>query len=93
MNGINTRQEKVTIVIAHIIMILLAVLAIAPFWLLVSSSLQEESSIREEGYSFLPKHMSAFDEAIDRSIERTAVVKITLTESPTGKRKLYDIWF
>ena len=45
MNGINTRQEKVTIVIAHIIMILLAVLAIAPFWLLVSSSLQEESSI------------------------------------------------
>lgn len=58
MNGINTRQEKVTIVIAHIIMILLAVLAIAPFWLLVSSSLQEESSILEEGYSFLPKHMS-----------------------------------
>ena len=39
---------------------------------------------------FLPKHMSAFDEAIDRSIERTAVVKITLTESPTGKRKQYD---
>ena len=39
---------------------------------------------------FLPKHMDAFDDAIKRSIERTAVVKITLTEPPTGKRKQYD---
>ena len=39
---------------------------------------------------FLPKHMDAFDDAIARSLERTAVVKITLTESPTGKRKQYD---
>ena len=29
---------------------------------------------------FLPKHMDAFDDAIARSLERTAVVKITLTE-------------
>ena len=33
--------------------------------------------------------MDAFDDAIKRSIERTAVVKITLTEPPTGKRKQY----
>ena len=39
---------------------------------------------------FLPKHMDAFDDAIARSLERTAVVKITLTEPPTGKRKQYD---
>ena len=39
---------------------------------------------------FLPQHMDAFDDAIKRSIERTAVVKITLTEPPTGKRKQYD---
>ena len=39
---------------------------------------------------FLPDHMDAFDDAIKRSIERTAVVKITLTEPPTGKRKQYD---
>ena len=39
---------------------------------------------------FLPGHMYAFDDAIARSLERTAVVKITLTESPTGKRKQYD---
>ena len=39
---------------------------------------------------FLPQHMDAFAAAIERSLERTAVVKITLTEPPTGKRKQYD---
>ena len=39
---------------------------------------------------FLPKHMDAFDESIARSLSRTAVVRITLTEPPTGKRKQYD---
>ena len=39
---------------------------------------------------FLPHHMDAFDDAIALSLERTAVVKITLTESPVGKRKQYD---
>ncbi|UKK52734.1 hypothetical protein [Prevotella sp. E2-28] len=41
-------------------------------------------------YQNWPKHMDAFDDAIARSLERTAVVKITLTEPPTGKRKQYD---
>lgn len=39
---------------------------------------------------FLPHHMEAFDDAIERSIERTAVVRITLMAPPTGKRKQYD---
>lgn len=39
---------------------------------------------------FLPHHMDTFDTAIERSLERTAVVKITLKEPPTGKRKQYD---
>lgn len=39
---------------------------------------------------FLPQHMEAFEAAVERSIERTAVVKVTLTEPPTGKRKQYD---
>ena len=39
---------------------------------------------------FLPHHMDAFDNAIARSLERTAVVRITLTEPPVGKRKQYD---
>ena len=39
---------------------------------------------------FLPQHMDAFDQSIARSLSRTAVVRITLTETPTGKRKQYD---
>lgn len=39
---------------------------------------------------FLPKHMAAFDEAIQRSIDHTAVVRITIIGKPTGKRKQYD---
>ena len=39
---------------------------------------------------FLPRHMDAFEQSIARSLARTAVVRITLTEPPTGKRKQYD---
>ena len=36
---------------------------------------------------FLPKHMEHFDSAISRSLDRTTVVKIELTEAPVGKCK------
>ena len=36
---------------------------------------------------FLPGYMEHFDEAIARSLGRTAVVRITLTEPPVGKSK------
>lgn len=36
---------------------------------------------------FLPKHMMHFEAAIDRSLDRTCVVRVTLTEPPAGKRK------
>lgn len=36
---------------------------------------------------FLPKFMDHFQEAIDRSLERTTVIRITLTEPPVGKSK------
>ncbi|MCQ2959292.1 MAG: pyridoxamine 5'-phosphate oxidase family protein [Bacteroidales bacterium] len=39
---------------------------------------------------FLPQHMEAFDTSIARSLQRTAVVRIQLTEPPVGKRKQYD---
>ena len=39
---------------------------------------------------FLPQHMDTFDRGVARSLSRTAVVRITLTEPPTGKRKQYD---
>ncbi len=39
---------------------------------------------------FLPEHMDAFDGSVARSLVRTAVVKITLSEPAVGKRKQYD---
>ena len=39
---------------------------------------------------FLPQQMDGFEQAAARSLHRTAVVRITLTEPPVGKRKQYD---
>lgn len=36
---------------------------------------------------FLPAYMARFDEAVARSVARTAIVRITLTEPPVGKSK------
>jgi nitroimidazol reductase NimA-like FMN-containing flavoprotein (pyridoxamine 5'-phosphate oxidase superfamily) len=46
--------------------------------------------LRAISQRFLPRHMDAFDENIARSLDRTAVVRIRLTEPPVGKRKEYD---
>lgn len=53
---------------------------------------REEKIVGLEAISrrFLPQHMDAFEDAVNRSLERTAVVKIILTEPPVGKRKQYD---
>ena len=34
--------------------------------------------------------MDAFESAVERSMSRTAIVRITLSEPPVGKRKQYD---
>ena len=57
---------------------------------MVTSKEEKIDALRAICQRFLPKHMDAFDDAISRSIERTAVVRITLTEPPVGKRKQYD---
>ena len=57
---------------------------------LVQGREEKIEALRAICQRFLPQHMDAFDIAIERSLERTAVVKITLTDPPTGKRKQYD---
>ena len=57
---------------------------------LVTDREEKIAALRAICQRFLPHHMDAFDDAIARSLERTAVVKITLTEPPVGKRKQYD---
>lgn len=57
---------------------------------LVTDDAEKTEALRAISQRFLPQHMDAFDEAIRRSLARTAVVRITLTEPPVGKRKEYD---
>jgi hypothetical protein len=54
---------------------------------LVTDREEKISALKAICQRFLPQHMDAFDDAIARSLERTAVVRITLTEPPVGKRK------
>lgn len=56
----------------------------------VTDEEEKVAALRAISQRFLPQHMDAFDAAIRRSLHRTAVVRITLTASPTGKRKQYD---
>jgi len=57
---------------------------------LVTNDEERIAALRAICQRFLPHHMDAFDAAIERSLGQTAVVRITLTESPVGKRKQYD---
>ncbi len=57
---------------------------------IVTDRTEKIEGLRAICQRFLPHHMDAFDDAITRSLERTAVIRITLTEPPTGKRKQYD---
>ncbi len=57
---------------------------------LVQDDEEKIAALRAICQRFLPQHMEAFDEAVSRSLSRTAVVRITLMEPPVGKRKQYD---
>lgn len=56
----------------------------------VTDEAEKREALRAICERFLPHHMDAFDAAVERSMSRTAVVRITLTEPPVGKRKQYD---
>ena len=56
---------------------------------IVSDENEKVEALRLICEKFLPQHMDAFTSAIERSLARTAVIKISLTEPPTGKRKQY----
>jgi putative aldouronate transport system permease protein len=55
---IKLNQENKFKIAGHVVMIFLTIMAIAPFWLLISSSLTDSNVIMREGYSFWPKKFS-----------------------------------
>ena len=57
---------------------------------IVTDDAEKREALRAICKRFLPSHMVAFDAAVLRSMARTAVIRITLTAPPLGKRKQYD---
>ena len=55
---------------------------------LVTEREEKIEALRAICLRFLPHHMEAFDDAIQRSLDRTAIVRITLLEPPIGKCKM-----
>lgn len=53
----------------------------------VTDKAEKIEALRLVCLRFLPGYMENFDIAISRSLDRTTVVKITLTEPPVGKCK------
>ena len=52
------RNDRVQQILMHVFMILLVVLCVAPFLLMVMSSLTEEATLTRNGYSFFPQVFS-----------------------------------
>lgn len=53
-------NNKVEQVVLHFIFVLLCVIAVAPFLLLIASSITEESTLLQYGYSFFPRKISFY---------------------------------
>lgn len=53
----------------------------------VTDKAEKTEALRLLCERFLPRHMDHFDEAVARSLDRTTVVRIDLTEPPVGKSK------
>lgn len=56
--GIQSKGDKAARAVAHIVLLLCSLLAIIPFWLLISASLTQERAAVREGYKFLPSAVS-----------------------------------
>ena len=57
---------------------------------IVEDENEKKEALRAICQRFFPQQMEGFEEAVSRSLHRTAVVRISLTEPPVGKRKQYD---
>lgn len=72
-------NNKVEQVVLHTIFILLCIIAAAPFLLLISSSITEESTLLQYGYSFFPKKsVSMHMNICSRAAEKLSVVLVFL---------------
>lgn len=58
MSGVLSREEKIFNIVAHVVMILLTLCALAPFILMLSGSFTENAALVKKGYQFAPSVFS-----------------------------------
>lgn len=58
MSGVLSKEEKIFNIMAHVVMVLLALCALAPFILMLSGSLTENATLVKKGYQFVPSVFS-----------------------------------
>lgn len=58
MNGVLSKEEKIYQIIAHVVLIIGCILAVLPFWLLISASFSSDTYATAYGYKFFPKELS-----------------------------------
>ena len=58
MGGILSKQEKMMQLLAHIVLSIMVILVIIPFWLLIAASFSDSSYAIAEGYHFIPGKLS-----------------------------------
>src|SRR5574344_1754298 len=56
---------------------------------IVTDDTEKREALRAICQRFLPKHIDVFDTEVERSMSRTDIVRITLSEQHVGKRKQY----
>lgn len=78
-----SRQEKIIRFIAHAVLITMCIMAIIPFWLLLSASFSDSGYVVREGYKFFPEELSteAYDYILGQwnQIGRAYFVTIVVT--------------
>lgn len=81
-----TNKNKTGQIILNIIFILLCIICVAPFLLMLSSSLTEEATLMKEGYNFIPKVFStyAYSYLIDSSAKIFKGYGITILVTVVG---------
>lgn len=86
--GIKNREDRVMQSIAHIVLLIISVLAVIPFWLLVAASFSDENVVTAEGYSFIPSKtsLSAYQYILNEwsQIARSYGITIAVTVAGTA---------
>lgn len=86
MGGIRSKQEKAMQLFSHLIMIILCVSALIPFWLLIAASFSDSNYAVAEGYRFFPEVLSldAYKYILDQWIQIGRAYLITIIVTVVG---------